>query len=329
MNMKVQELRQLLQTAERDRLEKAFVESYKQFSKQKKEEIDLLITGILEGRDAKPSARKESMDFGTLQSQITTFIENAYTQNYFAPNRVIPKNMRPKWRFLVKNFIKELEKIPTESENYAQALTLLMDLYRLICYACNYYLFSTDDPFRSIGWAQDDLFQLVVRKFFASGYTKENISLLIKNACTGGLSSECLHIQMQMILLGELRTTDVKYMAIEEAMKLVENTKEKLPKAKKSSSQAYFLADAVNEFCAMILLLSVSLAEPEDGVKYYFQNSQERNPEITLYRVLRLIDIMDDSDAWIYAYEYGVKKRKIKPREELADEYKKRTQEDS
>ena len=40
--MKVQELRQLLSTADRARLEKAFVESYKKFSKQKKEEVDLI-----------------------------------------------------------------------------------------------------------------------------------------------------------------------------------------------------------------------------------------------------------------------------------------------
>lgn len=45
--MKVQELRQLLSTADRARLEKAFVESYKKFSKQQKEEVALIIGDIL------------------------------------------------------------------------------------------------------------------------------------------------------------------------------------------------------------------------------------------------------------------------------------------
>lgn len=31
---------------------------------------------------------------------------------------MVPKSQRPKWRFMVKNFIKELEKIPPESENF-------------------------------------------------------------------------------------------------------------------------------------------------------------------------------------------------------------------
>lgn len=48
--MKVQELRELLKTADRELLEKAFVESYKQFSKGKKEEVDQIITGIFEVR---------------------------------------------------------------------------------------------------------------------------------------------------------------------------------------------------------------------------------------------------------------------------------------
>ena len=49
--MKVQELRQLLSTADRALLEKAFVESYKHFSKNQKEEVDLVINGVLEGKE--------------------------------------------------------------------------------------------------------------------------------------------------------------------------------------------------------------------------------------------------------------------------------------
>jgi hypothetical protein len=44
--MKVQELRQMLGSAERSRVEKAFVESYKQLKKYQKEEADVLIRDI-------------------------------------------------------------------------------------------------------------------------------------------------------------------------------------------------------------------------------------------------------------------------------------------
>lgn len=116
--MKVQELRQRLQAADREYIEKAFVESYKQLRKEQKEEIDAVLIEILEGKDTGKKKTINALGFEDLEKQITEFIKNAYAQNYFAPNRIIPKNQRPKWRFLVKNFIRQLEKILLESENW-------------------------------------------------------------------------------------------------------------------------------------------------------------------------------------------------------------------
>ena len=50
--MKVQELRNLLASAERGNLEKAFVECYKQLRKAQKEEYDPLVVALLEGNGA-------------------------------------------------------------------------------------------------------------------------------------------------------------------------------------------------------------------------------------------------------------------------------------
>lgn len=149
--MKVQELRNLLGTSERAHLEKAFVECYKQLRKGQKEEIDPILTTILEGKEMNPKAKGSPVDFAQLEQQINEFIRNANALNYFIPNRTIPKSQRPKWRFLVKNYIKELAKIPADSENHEKSVKLLSDLYGLICEACNVYIFSTEDPFRSIG----------------------------------------------------------------------------------------------------------------------------------------------------------------------------------
>lgn len=115
--MKVQELRQMLGSAERSRVEKAFVESYKQLKKYQKEEADILIRDILSGQSEKSGVKKEKQSFAELEAQIETFLENAKAGNYYAPNRVIPKSQRPKWRFLVKGYIKELEKIVPGSEH--------------------------------------------------------------------------------------------------------------------------------------------------------------------------------------------------------------------
>lgn len=84
----------------------------------------------------------------------------------------------------MKGYLKELEKIKADSEYYERALKLLSDLYSLICEACQYYLFSTDDPFHSIGWLQEDFYHLVATKAFEGGYTREKIARMAELAGT-------------------------------------------------------------------------------------------------------------------------------------------------
>lgn len=320
--MKVQELRQLLNKADRVLLEKAFAEIYKQFTKRQKEEIDPVITDILEGKVTSANSKKASVRFDELKEQITVFIENAYAQNYLAPNRVVPKSQRPKWRFLVKNYIKELQKISVEDENYAESVKLLTDIYCTICYACNYYLFSTDDAFRSIGWDQTELFRVLVKKTFGDGYTREKISSLLLCAVTGGLSRESLYVYQEMALAAELGTSDVKYMAIEEAKKLAEDRTVKLEGLGEYDRKRYDLEETINELCGMILILAIALAEPEEGIVYFFKNCKECDKEIVLYRALEIVDWMDGGDElWTDVYRYGLTK-KIKPRKFLTDRYK-------
>lgn len=280
--MKVQELRNLFETSERAHLEKAFVECYKQLRKRQKEEIDPVLTTILEGKEIDPKTKGSPVDFAQLEQQINEFICNANAQNYFIPNRTIPKSQRPKWRFLVKNFIKELAKIPADSENHKKSVKLLSDLYGLICQASNVYLFSTEDPFRSIGWKQPDFYALLVAKTFANGYTRENISQMLLFATGSGLSRESLPIQQELVLLGHLKTSDVKYMAIEDAKKLVDDQTDRLFSLNSSGNQRYEIKETINEFCSMIFLITIDLAEPEDGMKYFFKHIMERNDEITL-----------------------------------------------
>ncbi len=318
--MKIQELKNLLKGTDRELLEKAFAESYKQFTKKQKEEVDQIINNVLEGKDGKSARKQEAVDFKDLEAQITEFLTNAYAQNYFAPNRIIPKSQRPKWRFMVKNYIKELGKIPEENENYAQAAKLLTDIYHLLCTACNYYLFSTDDAFRSVGWEQADLFQIVVKKNFGLGYSREKIAALLLDAISGGLSRESLHICQESVLVAELKTSDVKYMAIEEAQKLIGERKAKLKGLKKYDSNKYYLQDEINNLCEVVLMIAIELAEIASGIEYFFQNYENDDKEITLYCALNVADWVEDEDLWIQIYEYGIGK-KIKPRDYLSKKY--------
>lgn len=220
----------------------------------------------------------------------------------------------------MKNYIKELMKISENDENHTRRVKLLSDLYRMLCEACNTYLFSTDDPFRSIGWQQPDLLSVVVKKTFEEGYSAERISLLLLMAATGGLSREALHIQQEVVLLAELKTSDTKHMAIEEAKKLIEGKKQQLKSLKKYDNRGYYVREYIHNLCDMVLLVSIELAEMENGVKYFFDNAQEYDREIILYRALDLIEWSGNDDLWIQVYRYGLT-RKIKPRESLIKNY--------
>lgn len=320
--MKVQELRQLLSSADRVLLEKAFVESYKQFSKAKKEEVDGIIFEVLQGTAKSSEKKAGDLDFDALDLEIVEFLENAYAQNYFAPNRFVPKSKRPKWRFMVKNYIKALEKIPAGDGNYARAVELLTDLYAMLCYACSYYLFSTDDPFRSVGWKQPELFNLVAKKAFEGGYTRENITDMIIAAAQDGLSREALHEMQLVVLCNRLETEEAKRMALDIARELRSQGCEKLEKS--GSQDAYFINERKNTLCSLVLLLGIVLGEPGESVAFFFKYCMEWDKEIILYRALDLADWAGgDDQLWVDIYKYGLK-QKIKPREALVKEYKER-----
>ena len=326
--MKVQELRELLKKTDRERIEKAFAECYKQLPKAKKQEVDDVISAIFAGEDVKGGKVEKQTDFEALKLEVEDFIGNAYAENYFAPNRVIPKSERPKWRFLVKRYIKEFLKIKAGNVHYPEMVRLFTELYKLLCTACNYYLFSTEVPFRSIGWQQPYLFQVLLKKTFEDGYTKENIASAIAMAVKGGISPENLSVEPVFVLVGELKTSDVKYLALEEIKTQTENEEKCLANMKKNSNDSYFVEETVNHLCDMFLIISIELAEMKKGLDYYFAHCRKNKRETVLYDALEIAEWMEDEDEpdedteklWLDIYRYGLKK-KIKPSEYIEQKY--------
>ena len=126
------------------------------------------------------------------------------------------------------------------------------------------------------------------------------------------------------MLLDELKGSDMKQMAAEEARKLVESKSVQPDKGKRSSYYEYEVSEAVNNLCDMYLMLMVQLYEPEQGIKYYFEHYKGTNREITLFRALRVADWMEEDELWLKIYKYGLAK-KIKPRQDLQAQYRERT----
>ncbi|MCD8090507.1 MAG: hypothetical protein LUD81_07815 [Clostridiales bacterium] len=321
--MKINELRNLLAESREESIKKAFAECYKALPKAKKEEIDGLLTDILKGSDVKKAKKKnQTVDFGELSVEIDTFMEYAYADLYFAPNKIVPRAQRSKWRFTVKGFVKALTAVKEEDESFGAAAEYLFKLYELLCYGCGYYVFSSTDTFRSVGIPQEEFLEMVVsRKLAAEGYTKENLERLIWLGAACLVSSENLNEDLLCVVADKLKTSDSKYIAIEAARALIETGAADELTEKSSNPQTYDVEYGKNRAALFILHLAVLLGETESYVAYYFSAYKSRNKEYTLSRALwRIKDFGTDRD-WITVYEYAVKKIKVKPAEHLKKEY--------
>jgi hypothetical protein len=180
--MKVDELRTIIAAYDQEVVRKLVVELYKTIPKKEREAaaLDELIRGFSEtGRIArKPKAEKDLItDFADLEADTLQLIEYAALDYYYAPNRVVPKSARSKWRFTVRKMLKSL--IAVKGEHSDDAALLLVELYRMLSHACAYYIFSTEAPFSAVGFTQTELLEIILSKLFSGGPTRELIRLAV------------------------------------------------------------------------------------------------------------------------------------------------------
>lgn len=324
--MKINEFRDKVSKAEREDLEKIAAELYKAIPKARKEaETDALIEGILEHKDVKKKKNSaESVDFDTLKKEIEAFLTRVDNNLYYMPNRVVPKSKRSQWRFEVKSFIKQIDMIPGDGDNGPESARLLREIYKRLAYGCGYYIFPSDDPFRSVGIRQPVLYEKMIKRTFASGFEDEKIRNMLLDATTCYIDRQSLHIELEMIFAGALNTSDMKHKAIEIIRELVPEYEKKRDASRPYSSQFYNSARAAEELCETFLCIAIMLGEPDEAIGYYWKHAKDSDNEITLYKLLDTIALFEDRDLWIMTYEDALKK-KIKPRDYLQEKYRKLT----
>jgi hypothetical protein len=293
--MVVSELRELLKKYNMDELRLLAAELYKAMPKKLREEkgIDRMLADIREyqknGKQEKLTTVQVSID--DLKQKIDQFVEDAYQQYYFAPNRYVPKKERPKWRFKVKEYIKLLQKAWVDDDGKI-AVELLEKLYKMLCYACERYIFSTDDPFRSVGIAQVDLLDSIISRKLAQGVRGESVKGLIELVFDHELDRETLYSELMAVLLKNLKTPDAKELALEQCKvlktDLVKPRPTKTKKAWSESSLDYSRLRKINNLVEMIFRLYMALGEYSEAVAYYHDNFQEKSPEVSLYILLKL-----------------------------------------
>lgn len=324
--MKIQEFRNIMKQCKKEDVEKIAAELYKLLPKSKKEaEVDPLIEDIISGKATVAASDKKKaavIDFAELKKQINLFLEYVDNGYYYEPNRIVPKAKRSKWRFEVKNFVKMINEIPVDSENGAESAQLLRGIYKRLAHGCGYYIFSSEDPFQSVGIRQPDFYDMLIRRTFATGFTDDNLKNMLEDATLVYIDRNSLHIELEAIYAAALPTSDLKYKAIEFIKEYVEHYGTELKSKSKYSHDSYRIKSFIEELCETMLLISIFLCEPEEAVAYYWQHVHDSNKEITLYKILDTIDRYGDGKLWISVYEAGLKDG-IAPRDSLEKQYRK------
>ena len=57
-------------------------------------------------------------------------------------------------RFKVKRYLKILLDVPSDHPYFSQVVILIREIYKMLSYGCGVYIFTSDDPFASIGMEQ-------------------------------------------------------------------------------------------------------------------------------------------------------------------------------
>lgn len=326
--MKVSEVREALKKYNYEELSHLVVEMYKAIPKKVKEDKDLDTMVKDLWRYKQRGAVKEQdipIHFDQLRQEIDRFIEYAHEQYYVAPNSVVPKKERPKWRFTVKRFFKELQRvIPADKEEDAAVVDLMKRLYEMLCYACSSYLFNAEDPFRSVGISQVDVFDIVISRKFNSGKNEESIRFAIELMIHNDLDHETVYTNLMMQIMEHLDTDDLKKIAIEQCKVLRQELDKKkqvdLKKVRDLSRYQYRWEEKVNNLVELVYRCQIDLLEYDVAIAYFNENYQHRSKEVMLYVLLRLLLTKELKDHWVREYERAVDDG-VKPREVLSKTY--------
>ncbi len=315
--MKIQEVRDLIKDYPEDKLRLIIAEMYRRISKRTIEEKD--IDQLLKAPDigkARRSAEANLRDFSGVSYEAEEFLNNAQQGYYFIPNRVVAKKDRPKWRFVAKRLHKELLAHCQNTENLNESGSLLLAIYNVLCQGCGVYLFSSDDPFASVGIGQPDFFRDVVavlKKGDASTqWIEKSIRLIIDN----GLDRQTVHEDLMLVLIEFLNTPPLKERAIALCHMIGKETK----KTTERRDAEYVAQKRNNNLVTLVFLVYKSLGEIEAGITNFKQNYRERDQEISLYCLLKLLKGPGTKDLWLREYEWA-QGQGIQPRKSLAAVY--------
>ncbi len=322
--MKVAELRQRIQVYDRDKLERVILEMYKVIPKSLKEARK--IDSIILKPDTKPVTPRApaTRNLVEIRSETEEFLSHAYSQYYVVPNSVVPKNKRPRWRFTVRRLFKELVHAAENPNDVLAAGHLLEGLYEMLCYSCRYVLFSAYDPFDSVGIPQVDFFRAVLDIEKKVGQSRGFIRSSVLMALGNCLNRYTLREELFEVIIACLETADLKEVVIEVCDELRKDAadgrlRDLEPFSK--DGESYRAKEFVNDLAVLGWMCHMALDQPDQAVGYFRQYYAERDPEVALYVLLRLIGHCQSWALWLRIYEESLGSG-VRPREALQRRYR-------
>jgi len=318
----INELREAVKKYDNKELQKIIAELYKAIPKGVREskDIDSLIQDVNSyfKSDNIEKRKDVGIDINELKPQIDLFIDFAYEQYYMTPNKFVAKKDRPKWRFMVKNFIKNLQLIPIMGDEGTMATDLLEKLFSMLSHGCRYYIFNTDNPFQSVGIVQTELLDIIIKRRFAYGIDANIIKSMIALVINTQVDRETVTTNLIHILISNLKTVDAKEMAIEQCKIFRKELNNPKVIPAKRTFENFWHMEKLNHVVELILLLNFELYQFDDGIQYFKTNYDAGEKEILLYVLLQFIGEYDLVDYWLREYDFALSE-KIEPRERLKE----------
>ncbi len=119
---------------------------------------------------------------------------------------------------------------------------------------------------------------------------RKNIETLLVCAATGILSMNGLNSNQESVLINLFDSQDNICLALKIAKERIVELNDKLSKMSKYANNRFFIESDVNNYCDFVLMAEITLKEYEEGISYYFDNCQEYDNEIVLYRALKIVE---------------------------------------
>lgn len=317
--MKIQEVRNIVAGYSDETLRQLISDLYKCLPKKiiEAKQIDSLIQNPVDYKLGKNrlTNQKEMPDLNEVGRETEEFIKNAREQNYFAPNQIIHKRERPKWRFVVKRLYKRLIELSQDPENIQESSRLLTDLYTLMCEACQVYLFNTEDPFASVGIDQEDFYNTVVAVAARTGTPEQWIS---KSLLLTLEPTVTLDHSLMGALIENLKSAPMKEIAIGLCEQL---RKQKTMPTRHRQDPKYYLGERNNALTKLIFSLNMALGEKEAAIADFKSHYKNSKAEIGFYVLLWELFNYKEKGLWLREYEVGLQ-QKVQPRKALVEAYK-------